>query len=118
MTLDVLPLRPNLTEAQFQTWVIGVAQWNGWLVQHSRPAREASGSWSTPITGDVGFPDLVLAHPKYGTIFAELKSEKGYTSPTQTRWLETLRAGSEAYLWRPSDAQFIARRLRGDRGTA
>lgn len=113
-----LPLRPALSEAQFQTWVIGVARWNGWLVQHSRPSREGSGSWSTAITGDVGFPDLVLAHPKHGVLFAELKSETGKTSPGQTIWLEALLEGAECYLWRPSDAVFIARRLRGERGTA
>ena len=115
MTYEVLPLRANLTEAQFQSWVIGVAQWNQWMVQHSRPAREASGSWSTPISGNVGFPDLVLSHKTHGTIFAELKSETGRLSIFQTAWLETLRAGAEAYLWRPSDALFIARRLRGER---
>lgn len=115
MTLDPLPLRANLTEAQFQSWVIGVARWNGWMVQHTRPAREASGSWSTPITGDIGFPDLVLAHKTHGTIFVELKSETGRISTFQTAWLETLRAGAECYVWRPSDARFITGRLRGDR---
>jgi hypothetical protein len=117
MSNEILPLRANLTEAQFQTWVIGVARWNRWMVQHSRPAREASGAWSTPITGDPGFPDLVLAHKSFGTIFAELKTETGRVSPPQTAWIESLRLGSEAYVWRPSDAQFIARRLRGERGT-
>lgn len=107
-------LRPELTEAQFQTWVISVAQWNGWKVHHTRPARNLSGVWSTPITGDSGFPDLVLAHPTRGVIFAELKRQTGRLSASQTEWITLLHRGAECYVWRPSDSKQIAQRLRGD----
>lgn len=106
----------TITEAQFQTDVIEAAMWCGWKVQHTRAARTPSGGWSTPIAGHIGFPDLVLAHPTRGVIFAELKRDTGRLSPAQTEWLDTLfRAGAEAYVWRPRDWETILTRLQGDR---
>jgi hypothetical protein len=85
-----------------------------------------------------GFPDLCLARPPR-LVFAELKSEKGKTTPEQEGWLQDLRrisecgyvagplecvmvgrhahAGVEArrievYLWRPSQIEHIAEVLR------
>ena len=91
-----------MTEAEFQQAVIDLARMTGWLVFHDHDSRR-----NTP-----GFPDLVLAHPKRGVIFAELKSATGRLRPEQSRWLEVLAlAGCETYVWRPADMQAITERL-------
>jgi hypothetical protein len=105
---------PKLSEADFQAKIINLAKWCGWRVFHPRPARYSDGRMATHYTGDAGFPDLVLCHPGRGVIFAELKADKGRISPAQEMWLdELLRAGSEAYLWRPADWPAIEHRLKG-----
>jgi hypothetical protein len=104
------------TEAQFQAAVIDVARLHGWRVHHARPARTAAG-WRTPITGDVGFPDLVLAHPRRGLIIAEIKTQTGRLSGDQEAWLIALSAATRRQervrvcLWRPSDWEAIVARL-------
>ena len=41
-------------------------------------------------------------------IFAELKKEKGKTSPEQDAWLEALKiTGAEVYVWRPSQLREV-----------
>ena len=106
---------PTITEADFQAQVIHLARLYGWLVHHTRPAQNRDGTWSTPITGDVGFPDLVLAHPERGVLFLELKTETGAVSEGQRRWLRTLKdSGAQAWLVRPGDLLWIAARLRSD----
>jgi hypothetical protein len=69
-------------------------------VHHCRPARRADGSWSTPISGDSGFPDLVIAGAG-GVLFRELKGAKGKLSASQQAWALTL--GGAWGLWRPAD---------------
>lgn len=94
----------KLTEAQLQEKVIALAKAKGWLVMHSRPARTEKG-WRTPIAGDAGFPDLVLARDGR-VLFAELKSESGRLTRQQREWLDALGAGQYAksvHVWRPSD---------------
>ena len=91
-------LARNMTEAAFLRQVVDLAHLTGWLVHHCRPARTAKG-WATPIQGDAGFPDLVLA--KEGrVIFAELKREKAKPSEAQMEWIEAL--GELARVWYPS----------------
>ena len=97
------------TEADFQSAIIKLAHATGWLVHHTRCVRTPRG-YQTPVQGDVGFPDLVLA--KGGrVVLAELKTDKGKTSAAQREWIEA----SGAELWRPSDwpaieALFVGRR--------
>lgn len=99
-------------ESEFQSAVIEAAQYNGWRVHHTRTVQIRPGVWATPLQGDSGFPDLVLAHPDRGVIFAELKSARGRLSPEQDRWLRTLVAcGAEAHVWRPTDMVTILNRL-------
>lgn len=109
--------RPNplaLSEASFQSVIIGLARTLGWRVHHTRPAQIRPGRWATPITGDAGFPDLVLTHPHRGTIFAELKTSIGRLSDAQVEWLAALNAsGAEAYVWRPTDLDAVKARLGG-----
>lgn len=93
----------SISEADFQRQVIELALWMGWKVHHTRPAQYQSGRWATPIQGQPGFPDLVLARGGV-VIFAELKSAKGRLSEDQRSWVNTL---PNAYVWRPSDIEEI-----------
>ena len=100
------------TEEEFLHAVMGLAAWAGWRRYHPRPARYKDGRHATHYSGEQGFPDLVLAHPRRGVIFAELKTEKGRLSEPQKLWIEELTAGGvEAYVWRPSDLEEIKKRL-------
>lgn len=111
----------TLSETDFQTRIIDRARALGWWVHHDRPARKEDGSWSTPIQGDAGFPDLVLAR-KGRVIFVEVKAEKGRLTSEQREWLTELSGAPweanvwdrsltlvdhEVYLWRPSDTARI-----------
>ena len=94
---------PRELERDFQKCVINLAQLYGWRVMHTRPGRcwvRGKETWRTPIEGDEGFPDLVLARDGV-SIHAELKSETGKPSQEQLDWLAAL--GDSARLWRPSD---------------
>jgi hypothetical protein len=82
------------SEREFQAAVIEYAHLNGWLVHHGRAAQVREGKWVTPIQGDAGFPDLVMARG-HQVVFAELKSEKGTMSPAQKRWIETLKEAAD-----------------------
>ena len=57
-------------------------------MNHSRPAR-SNRAWRTPVQGDVGFSDLVLAKDSC-VIFAELKYERGRMRPEQIGWVGAL----------------------------
>lgn len=95
------------TEADFQSWVADTAMLMGWMIYHARPGQDRRGKWVTPLMGQPGFPDLVLARGRR-LIFAELKSEDGDVTIEQSSWLAVLDAGpAEAYLWRPSDRRKI-----------
>ena len=99
--------KPKQTEAQFQSAIIELAHATGWLVHHTRCVRTPRG-YQTPIQGDVGFPDLVLA--KGGrVILAELKTDTGKTSQAQRDWM----FASGAELWRPGDWPLIEAVLTG-----
>ena len=99
---DVLP-DPVINERAFQRQVIALAKRHGWLVFHPLTSQKR-GAWSTFQLGHKGFPDLVLAHPASGVIFAELKSQKGKVSADQEHWRAVLEeAGAKYRLWRPRD---------------
>ena len=103
-----------MTEDDFLHAVIELAQWQGWMAFHPRPAQYQNGRWATHYSGDRGFPDLVLAHAERGVIFAELKTAKGRATPHQAAWLFTLElAGQEATIWTPADMPAIKKRLGG-----
>lgn len=106
----------KLSEKAFQHQVEHLAHVFGWRLFHARPAQTQSGRWLTAQTGHIGFPDLVMAHPSRGVIFAELKSQVGRVSPGQRIWLNVLEAaGAECYVWRPSDFDAIKTRLQKDK---
>lgn len=107
--------RLALTEKQFQHQVEHLAHVYGWRLFHALPAMNSTGGWRTAQTGDIGFPDLVLAHPTKGLIFAELKSQRGRITVDQRIWLNILEAtGAETHIWRPSDFEHIKTRLKGN----
>jgi hypothetical protein len=89
-----------MTEAQFTETVIELAKLRGWRVAHFRPARTSRG-WRTPMMGDVGFPDLVLAR-KGEVIFAELKVGNNKMSAAQVAWADQIMS---VRLWRPEHLQ-------------
>lgn len=97
-------IRGKITEAELQAAVIDLARVYGWRVFHPRTVRTAAGRHMTALQGDAGYPDLTLAHARYGVIFAELKSERGTLADHQALWLDALEAGGAAvYVWRPVD---------------
>jgi hypothetical protein len=98
-------------EKILQDKVIHLAKMNGFMVQHSRPVKQADGRWLTAIQGDAGFPDLVLAHVERGVVFVELKSDQGRLSPGQKAWQRNLSLHCEYWLVRESDLPMLARRL-------
>lgn len=101
----------QISEAELQQAVIDTARTLGWRVAHFRPAQTRHG-WRTPVAADgKGFPDLVLVHRERGRlIFAEMKSDKGRTTPEQDAWLAGLQAVAElvpdvvsVHVWTPAD---------------
>ena len=97
-----------MSEDDLKTFVIQYAKYNGWMVAHFRPAQTKKG-WRTPIEGDRGFPDLVLARD--GEVrLVELKSDRGRLGPGQKEWGVAL---DENYrLWRPKDIELIKMELK------
>ena len=98
-----------ISEASFMTQVKALAYQYGWSLHHSQPSMTRTGRYIT--TGSPGFPDIVMAHPQGGLIFAELKTEIGKESYAQMHWKAMLVPHAECYLWRPSDLNYIAQRL-------
>jgi hypothetical protein len=93
----------QLTERDWQRQVVQLAQQLGWRVYHTHDSRRSA----------EGFPDLVLVRDR--VVFAELKREPRVAVPVtaeQREWLAAIDgAGCEAYLWRPSDLDDVARVL-------
>lgn len=93
-----------MSEADWQRRLIDTAKLAGFMVAHFRPALTRSGRWATPMQGDKGFPDLVLA--KDGQVLvAELKTDIGRTTVEQRAWLAAL--GGHGRLWRPAQWEAV-----------
>lgn len=84
-------LAKTMTENALLNQVRALASALGWLAYHTHRSDRS----------EPGYPDLTLV--KGGRlIFAELKTEKGKTTPAQQAWLAALEASTaEVYLWRP-----------------
>ncbi len=98
------------SERVFMDQVMQIARMNGWHVFHASPHLVRPGVWRSD---GQGFPDLCMAHPARGIVFAELKTEKGKMSAGQQSWRLAIAPHAEWYLWRPSDLPAIAKRLGG-----
>ena len=91
-----------MTEDELKGAVMDLARLLGLYVHHCRPAKTDKG-WRTPIEGDAGFPDLVIAGTQ-GVLFRELKSERGRPTLPQQLWMDRLHtAQADVGLWRPAD---------------
>lgn len=91
----------RLTEEQFQRRVVDAAHLYGWRVVHYRSALNRSGQYRTPLQGDQGAPDLLLA--KHGRVLlVELKSDTGRLGTGQAEWAAAIGPGLYR-LWRPRD---------------
>lgn len=92
----------KISEADFTRQLIDLAHLTGWRAAHFRPAQTARG-WRTPMSGDVGYPDLTLA--KNGRlIVAELKAEGGSATAEQVAWLRAIHGDDwRDWVWRPRD---------------
>jgi hypothetical protein len=98
-----LSIAGAMTEKELQANIIKMAHALGWLVMHTRPSLNRRGQWATQLTGDPGFPDLVLAKDEQVLIW-ELKTEKGILSDSQREWLNAIsRHTPMAAVIRPSD---------------
>jgi hypothetical protein len=74
----------RMSESQLTDLIIEAAQLYGYRVSHFRPAKTAKG-WRTPLQGDAGLPDLVLAG--HGILLlVELKVGKNTLRPDQEAW--------------------------------
>ena len=105
-----------MSEKVLKDRLVNLAKCLGYLVHHDLPAMNMRGRWATHVQGDVGFPDLILVHPKGGMVVLELKSERGKLTPGQKIWMNAFeRAGILAYVVRPSDMNFITRILESHR---
>lgn len=100
---------PPMSEADFESRVIKTAKTYGWMVCHYVPAVRQSGNWSTPVKGDRGCPDLILAR-RGVVLLVELKTNSGTTSPDQRKWLAALDGYGD--VWRPKDWDRILEALR------
>lgn len=86
-----------MTEAQFQRRITDLCDWLRLKWHHETDSRRSKS----------GFPDLVIAGPG-GVAFAEVKTEKGRVTKGQSEWIEMLTlAGVPAYVWRPSDWEWV-----------
>lgn len=105
--------RVKVSEAEFQSAVIQLAQVTGWRVAHFRAAQNSRGDWRTPVAADgTGFPDLVLVRG-HKLLFRELKTVKGRLTIEQLAWGEALKAaGANWGVWRPSDWDLIESALK------
>jgi hypothetical protein len=101
-----------MLEKDFASQLEYLLDLNGWKWTHFRPAMRQSGTWSTPLSGDKGFPDYVAVRPPR-LLFAEIKSSTGRATREQIAWLEDLgESGAESYLWHPEDFPRILETLR------
>jgi hypothetical protein len=101
-------MKLTMSEADLQRTITDTAGLFGWHWVHIRAVQQR-GRWSVPYEGMPGLPDLILA--KNGrVILAELKSNRGATTPDQDGWLTA--AGASGRLWRPADLPAAIEELR------
>ena len=95
------------TEQECEDTIVDAARRLGYLVHAERPARTAT-SWRTPVKGDAGWPDLVIAG--HGRLWiVELKRKPNRLDPRQVEWNRRLTAaGVDArVVWVPSGQQAL-----------
>lgn len=103
MTAHRMPAKIRATELQCETTILDAAARCGWLRHGERTVRVNAGArgYATPVKGDVGFPDLVLAHRTLPlVVIVELKRTPNTVEPDQQLWIDRLRAaGLDVRVW-------------------
>lgn len=90
-----------MTEAEWQQRITDLCDLLGLKWHHETDSRKSK----------KGFPDLVIVGNTI--VFAELKKQGGKPTRAQEEWLARLKqAKCEAYLWEPSDWEFVQGRLK------
>lgn len=105
---------PKQTEAGFQRAVIEAARLFGWKAVHYgrvKVVRRGGAAHFTPVVGDPGGPDLLLAKAGRGVRLVELKTDTGRVRPAQAEWAAAI--GESYRLWRPRDWCSIVKELGG-----
>lgn len=98
-----------LSEAAWQSQVVGIAKQYGFTVFH--PVRNQPTARGHKQQTEPGWPDLVILG-KRRALFMELKAEKGRIRPEQLTTLRRLHeAGCEVAILRPSDLPLVLRVL-------
>ena len=92
-----------ITEKDWLGQVVELAGVFGWTTYHPWLSVHSARGW----------PDLALIRPPR-LVLAELKSEKGKTTPAQDHWLDLLAEcpGVEVFVWKPSDFDRVVDVLR------
>jgi hypothetical protein len=80
--------------AELTSAIRETAALTGWRLSHLRPARSTRG-WRTPLEGDAGFPDLVLAR-RGVVLLPEVKGDGDRLRNEQAGWLTALGAPAPA----------------------
>lgn len=75
-------------ELECEATILEAARLAGWF-RHGERAAVSRKKWSTPIKGDAGWPDLVLARAGQ-VVAAELKRHPNTVSDEQRAWLVRL----------------------------
>ncbi len=92
--------------------ILDLAAMTGWRAFHvSNSTREITRKSGARVRvrnvnpQGVGFPDLVLVHPKQKrTLYRELKDDGKYPTPEQRAWMDDLiAAGNDVAIWKPKD---------------
>ncbi len=99
-----LQVASAMTEDDLLCNVLDLARALDWWAHHCRPARTARG-WRTPVQGNSGFPDLIMARGGW-LIVAELKRQRERPTVEQAEWLGRFAAVCGQVLtavWRPAD---------------
>ncbi|GAA4117513.1 hypothetical protein GCM10022215_18270 [Nocardioides fonticola] len=90
---SIAPLPTDLSESVFLARVVSLCKLERLPYYHTHDSRRSV----------AGFPDLAILGPRE-LVVAELKTNKGRTTPEQRAWLTGLEAaGIRAFLWRPAD---------------
>ena len=96
-----------MSEADLMKAIIDTARIHGWRVHHDRPVTDRRGRTRTAVSGDTGFPDLVLARDGE-VIIVECKAAHGRFEPGQREWLRA----TGGFVVRPADLDALLARLR------
>jgi hypothetical protein len=91
-------LASEMSENEFQGWVVTTARLLGWRAFHPYDSRRS----------EAGFPDTTLTRGGR-LIFAELKTMKGKVTAAQQEWLDAFNEvdGIEVFVWRPDQLDEI-----------